>query len=427
MGDRISDNAAVRSISASYLCVIEAFAAFLVALSDRNCRAVCLEQVSLIKLSEEYGRVKVWGDQTRADLPERARGSLDDTLRHDAQLKKLVQDIIWRLEGLLKQGKPCHGTTVMNKSTDKRSATNIAQKKYDSSCGSDQDSVSSVSADSESDPDSNAGSEAEAERHRRSVPKIFRLSQQITDQVRSLFDLSALLRRPKIVNKYLRSEPSKTKDFGTDGSNPASPSTSFITFDESHVTEKTQQWRGLTKSSYGMPFEEEEVSLSRPPTRNRVEHIPWFTQRLAQANTRRREQLEYWNHRPYDSQQATEKAAGLKEPTLARPNKGDDAKSEARSQASTLKPPGASIRREGPKSSMSKQSFSTVAVSDVHETKTNLRPRTEYAPTLVGQGRTQSIPGLPKAADGNVKFSCPYCGMMLETSEMKNKDSQAWK
>ncbi|UPK98937.1 hypothetical protein LCI18_009872 [Fusarium solani-melongenae] len=107
------------------------------------------------------------------------------------------------------------------------------------------------------------------------------------------------------------------------------------------------------------------------------------------------------------------------------PLKGSETKEESGSQASTLKQPSFMFPRPGAKSTMSKQSFSTAAISDVHDTKTNARPRTVYAPTNVGQDRSNAVPDLPKTRDGKKTFPCPYCGMTLESSEMQNR--QSWK
>jgi hypothetical protein len=93
------------SLSESYLDCIQSFRSFLLALSEENCLVIRLGQVHLSDILEEYGRIKIWGNQTKADIPPRARGSLDDTLRHDNELKILVQAILVRLKALLGQGK----------------------------------------------------------------------------------------------------------------------------------------------------------------------------------------------------------------------------------------------------------------------------------------------------------------------------------
>jgi hypothetical protein len=100
----LSTRASSPSLSELYVECIQSFGEYLLVLSEKDCRVIRLGQVHLPEILEEYGRTKVWGDQTKADLPARARGSLDDTLRHDAELKYLVQAILMRLKALLSQG-----------------------------------------------------------------------------------------------------------------------------------------------------------------------------------------------------------------------------------------------------------------------------------------------------------------------------------
>src|SRR5690606_35421476 len=98
---------------------------------------------------------------------------------------------------------------------------------------------------------------------------------------------------------------------------------------------------------------------------------------------------------------------------------------ESQSRTSTLKPPDGDLSCSGQKSAMSRQSFSTAAFSLDHETETDLRPRTLYAPTAIGKDRSGSVPDPHKAKDGANTFPCPYCGLTLEFSEMQ--DRQSWK
>ncbi|KAM0418719.1 hypothetical protein ACHAPT_012317 [Fusarium lateritium] len=406
--DAISTDAP--SLSKSYAECIRLFEAFLWALKDENCRVVHLKQVSLIEMSDNYGRARIWGDQMKADFPERARGSLDDTLRNDNDLKALLGAIFMRLGGLLHQ------------------ATSIANKKYDPAVGSDHDSVSSVSADSDTSSASGSGSDSDSDsddgsQSQRRMPKICLLAQQIADQIRSLYDLSSLLRRPRIADKYIRSVSSK--------SHQATPDTlpliaSFSKSDESHVVEKMLQWRGLTKAEQSLVFGDEPPAPMRQElATDQIDDILWYCRRLARANTRRREQLQYWTDHPYDPKQAELNPAQTAPDLVKRLVKGPEPKEESGSQTSTLKPSSFKLPISGPKSIMSKQSFSTAAVSDVHNSKTNVRPQTVYAATNVGQGRCNAVPGPPKAEDGKTTFPCPYCGMTLESLEMQNR--QSWK
>ncbi|PMD20206.1 hypothetical protein NA56DRAFT_705018 [Hyaloscypha hepaticicola] len=386
------------SISELYGECIQSFGRFILALSEKDCCVIRLEQVYLPEILEEYGRTKIWGDQAKADLPARARGSLDDTLRHEDELKHLVQAILTRLSALLGQG-----------------------KEYDPAVGSDHDSISSVSTDSDS------GLDDDGEYQRQRMPKIRLLTQQMLEQIRSLYDLSSLLRRPKIADKYIRSINSKSYTATLSDSDTLPLSVAFSSSDESHVAEKVLQWRGLTKNGRIVEFKDEDVApVEQGLTSDWVEDILWFCQRLARANTRRREQLQYWTDHPYDPKQGATNAARHAIPDLAQvPAKQE--KQESRSQASTLKPPDPNLPREGPGSAVSKQSFSTAAVSDIHDTKTDVRPRTVYAPTAIGQGRSNSVPDLPKTAYENATFPCPYCGMTLESSEMQMHNKQSWK
>lgn len=93
------------SVGQLYSECIDSFAKFVLALSEPDNNVICRDEVSLPQIFEEYGRTKIWGDQSKADLPARARGSLDDVLRHDNDLRSLVSGILQRLKELLQQGK----------------------------------------------------------------------------------------------------------------------------------------------------------------------------------------------------------------------------------------------------------------------------------------------------------------------------------
>jgi hypothetical protein len=258
------------------------------------------------------------------------------------------------------------------------------------------------------------------------MPRIRLLVRQTLEQIRSLYDLSALLRRPKIADKYIRSVKSKCHTATLIDPDYLPLSVEFSRFDESHVVEKVLQWRGLTKSGECIDVKIETVApMGQGSTKDCVDDILWFCQRLAGANTRRREQFQYWTDHPYDPKEDSTNAARLASPNLAQVHaKQVEEKLESQNQASTFKPSIPNVPREGPKSAVSKQSFSTAAVSDIHDTKTNVRPRTVYAPTAIGQGRSNSVPDPPKTEIGTT-FPCPYCGTTLESSEMQNR--QSWK
>ncbi|KAI8632051.1 hypothetical protein F5Y19DRAFT_422956 [Xylariaceae sp. FL1651] len=380
---------------------IDLFAKFVLALSEPDCDVVSRDEVRLPQIFEEYGRTKIWGDQSKADLPAGARGSLDDILRRDNDLRLLVRGILQRLKVLLQQ------------------ATHIAQRKYNPAQDIDQDSISSVS-------DSDCSTDNEDASQRRKMPKIRLFVQQIADQIRSLHDISSLLRRPTVTNKFIRSVNVEPKITTLQGLDDLHLDGAFELYDAKHILEKVLQWRGLGKSTQSINFYDEAVSpVNNAPNHQEIEYIQWFCQRLARANTRRREQLQYWKRHPYGPKQIVTNANVMRDLNITQgivPLKRQE--EDLRSQASTLKPLDPHVSHEGPKSVLSKQSFSTVALSDVHDTMTNTRPRTTYAPTAVGQDRAISVPEPPRTKYTEITFPCPYCGTIL-SSESTTK--QLWK
>ncbi|KAI0548223.1 hypothetical protein F4679DRAFT_551675 [Xylaria curta] len=380
------------SLAELYFVCIESFAKLVVALSEPECDVIRRDDVRLSQILEEYGRIKIWGDQIKADLPARARGSLDDVLRDDRDLKSLVRGILQRLGMLLQQ------------------ATHIARIKHDLRREMDQDSIGSVS-DSDQSTDND-------EFQRRRMPKIRLLFQQIAEQIRSLHEISSLLRRPTVTDKFIRSadlglEAAKPQDLDSLDLNAA-----FGMYDSSHVSEKILQLKGLGKSLQSFDFSNEAVApVSDALDHREIQDIRWLCQRLAKANTKRREQLQYWNTHPYDPNQVVTSTNSVANLDIAL---GKDSKI----QVSTVKPLDPDVSYERPESILSKQSFSTVALSDVYDTRTNVRPRTIYTPTTIGRDHRVSIPGPPKMKDGETQFPCPYCGMKLEATDMTR---QLWK
>jgi hypothetical protein len=94
-----------RSLSKAFADCLTSYKKLLFALNAEDCGVVRLEQVNVTRILEEFGRVKIWGDQSRANLPPRARGSLDDTLRKDSELQDTVGGILSRLRWCLDQGR----------------------------------------------------------------------------------------------------------------------------------------------------------------------------------------------------------------------------------------------------------------------------------------------------------------------------------
>ena len=96
-------------IAELYSCCLRSFGLLLVSLEAESCRAVQLGYIDSSHVVDEYGRLNVWGEQSRANLPARARGSLDDTLRNDDDVRSMVQGILLRLDAILGKGKSIEG------------------------------------------------------------------------------------------------------------------------------------------------------------------------------------------------------------------------------------------------------------------------------------------------------------------------------
>jgi hypothetical protein len=95
------------SLAVSYSKCLGLYQHLLRLLGTKSCLVVHLEQVNVGKALEEYGRFQIWGEQTRAALPERTRRSLDDVLRNDESLKDAVSSILGQLSRLLSLGNQC--------------------------------------------------------------------------------------------------------------------------------------------------------------------------------------------------------------------------------------------------------------------------------------------------------------------------------
>lgn len=93
------------ALSVSYSKCVELYKRFLALLGKQNCRIIRLEQANVGKILEEYGRLQIWGEQTRAALPERTRGSLDDAIRNDDSLKDAVDSVLMQLSRHLSMGR----------------------------------------------------------------------------------------------------------------------------------------------------------------------------------------------------------------------------------------------------------------------------------------------------------------------------------
>jgi hypothetical protein len=257
--------------------------------------------------------------------------------------------------------------------SDFKLARDIAEKKYISGADSDLDSESSESTDS--------GSEFQHEKNhnRQRTPKICMLVQLMQAQIRSMYDVSSLLRRPMVKEKYIRSHADrKTREVADD----TSLHYHFRPFDMDYVWEKIRQWHRQTNSA------KRNVASINQQISTSIENDSWFLERVGTANNRRREQIQYWKTYTVESTHP---------PSSNPPWRPQSAK---QTPASII-------------------SHSTVPRSYIDDLNAGDRLRTVYEPTIVGKIQSNRVPDIPELAKTSNTFPCPYCGMELVSKEMQ--------
>lgn len=90
------------------------------------------------------------------------------------------------------------------------------------------------------------------------MPQFCLLMQQIVGQILSLYNLSSLLRRSTVTDKYIRSVDSESNTTALRDPDALPPVTGLCIPDEDHIKEKVLHWRGLTKSSQSVKFDHED-------------------------------------------------------------------------------------------------------------------------------------------------------------------------
>lgn len=286
----------------------------------------------------------------------------------------------------------------------------IAAKTFDELRGSDQDSISSVSADSDMESDNN---KKRSQKPRR-IPLIQFLAGQIHDQIQSLYYLSVTMRRPAVVNDCLGSTNKMT----------AWPLYSFFEeHDLKHVVAKIMQWKGLTKTAVTDAPDEEpaapiDISLTSPleqlPTDMRI-----LAKRLANANTKRREQLDYWNHHPDVSDVSH--------------NDNINEGSIAEHSAQRLTDQSGKTLTRGPQHSKpisgtgysDMENTTRLSVTGPHDRTESGQGMTIYEPSVAGSTPSACVPDVPQSAHSKPHFGCPYCHQTLKSEPMMAR--QNWK
>ncbi|RMJ08396.1 hypothetical protein CDV36_011975 [Fusarium kuroshium] len=333
--------------------------------------APVISPAELDRAFDEYGRLKVWGHDFRASLPDLTRSSLGETLHRHGELRDQVASIFLLLDKEI--------TSVL----DLLSRGDYASSIVDDQALGDNDHSSSNS-DSGSDSESDISGTDDNPRHGPKRSIISRRMAAVFDQIKLLYYLGILLQRPGLSRKYLKS-----------GSNTLDATSEDI----SHVWETIKRWQKEPDQHVGIdPVDEKAVTREEIQRRTKSSMgaggvSTQLIERLARANTRRREQLAYWSEHP--DQTFAQNVDEVQVPD--RPAQHYSAK-KAKSVIST----GTSLF-----------SKNTVAFSDIAGVS-SLRQsddgpaRTIYEETVVGGTHSSRVPSVPEESNFGDTFECPY-------------------
>ena len=249
------------------------------------------------------------------------------------------------------------------------------------------------------------------------LPKMSKLAlmmRDISEQIKVLYEASALLKRPSMAGRYLRSN--RSDEFG-DGLLPE-----FVPFDVGHVREKLVEWYNHWASS------------NQEGHTGRVSFLEWTAQaemevpepliyRLASSNIKRRKQLNYWRGRS-DAPESTVIETKV-EPQEETQNSASPAMSSIDKITVPAPHEGSLAPSRMGETATSRVTFSTAVVSDMNVTRKTAEVRTYYEESVAGRFAPVTVPPLPRAAHIHEMFECPYCRLNLRSILMRER--RAWK
>ncbi|KAH6642845.1 hypothetical protein C7974DRAFT_372708 [Boeremia exigua] len=361
----MSHDDAVQSLAELYEQCASAFQSLLSRLNDPAFRTRQRDSLSLDAAAEEYGKLRIWAEQTRVILPPGSRGSLDELVRDRAKTKRIL---------LTNEA----ANAALDASNEHHGLPNTAASRgLVTSDLNDQETVLDLTISSQ----------------HQSQTKLIKAMRHVSEQ------------RAGLAGKYLRSNKSER-----DNENSMQE---FLPFDQGHVQEKLLQWyddwAAQNKGDYRGRISNAAASVQVPKD---------LTLRLALANMMRRKQLRYWLHHA-DSPEKPPTHADLEPRVRSQAKLPPSSTDQATAFENLQLPPPLS---EAAPTTKSKVSFSTAIMSAVNE---NPVAQTEYEESVIGKFGSTRVPPLPQVAHENTEFKCPYCGLSLKSSVMRSR--RAWK
>jgi hypothetical protein len=221
--------------------------------------------------------------------------------------------------------------------------------------------------------------------------KLRRVVNLIFEDIRSLYRISVLLRRPQNSRRYLKSNDSTIPSHDALESMP----------DYGCISEKIRQWRYLSvQSNVGGDGEHvvtrEGIQPRKDDEHQEVANIAFLCQRMTWANLCRRKQLDHWIGYP-DVSEPRERA-------LDDVIDFDQLESQALSAMHTL-------LSEIPKTALENNDY----VCQTH----NINDK-----SVAGQSNATRVPDVPVCSKTDLTFECPYCHTILDSRMMQNRE--AW-
>ncbi|KAF2682187.1 hypothetical protein K458DRAFT_488874 [Lentithecium fluviatile CBS 122367] len=383
-------------ISARYTHCLQSLKELLILLDPSISSAPHHKEKCISKALAVYGRLRTWGEESRAALRAGSRGSLDDTLRKTYALKVMVDGILAKIQRQVK-----HATQTTRSIREERAGNPMGQP------------IRNADSDEDTEPSSDDSEQENDGKVSLGVSMLLRTIRHMAEDVGSLYQVSLLINRPGFNRRYVHS----TKDFVWD------PSVAFYAnFDLCHVEDKVLSWRrrpidGAQKTTAILQSMNDHETLHKFSSPLKV-----LVQRLARSNTRRREQLLHWSRHPDQPPAWT---------TISRPTQQvadtdlDTTKEKTRLGDHLIPPVDVTERiEEGgtPHSTFSKKTFSDVVVTDIFESQSVTAPaRTIYAESSLGNKRSNRVPEVPHSAFRNDSFECPYCRLNLDSVHMRSR------
>ncbi|KAI1161770.1 hypothetical protein F5B18DRAFT_424411 [Nemania serpens] len=370
-------------------------------LENNNSNTGGEDEIDSNHLLDEFGRLRIWGEQTKAVLEPKERGSIDDFLRNEERLSEEVKEVLGQLE---------MGLSLAMSAAEDTSQQHLA---HDGIALDRTISNSHYSSESGSEESTDWGS------GRPKASKLSIILSHVSEYIQLLYHFGSLLRRPGLKGRYLRHDDSGHRH-------------PITIFDTRHIEEKLRHWDRQAGMGVGILLEEEEAvteqTIAERLARESAKSFHYvLSRRLAKANAQRREQLKYWINNPYrlDGSQGPEMKKVAGKSAIKKGPKKDDAVTG--DETAPIQPEPEKSKSEKSRSTVI--SFSTVAESALQDSGTKMgRPQTTYAESVVAGKWSARVPPPPKPAtviDGAEQYECPYCFMNLDAKLVKDRTS--WK